>query len=239
MARLARSLDRLRSEIRAKNPMTQVDWIGDAAHQKRASDHNPNAAGVVCAIDVYPSGRETTGKVIDLAAFAEFVRTRRHPAGKYVIYRQRIALASNGWKWRTHTGDYHPHVHVSVGVGPDGQSTGPYDNLEEWGWGSVKLPTWQEGIIKTMDTVDLSHVTSEARTYVHSPDVALLQGLLMAHGYGPTGLVASNGLPDGIGGPKTRAALGDYQRGARTGKPADPGTPDYIAGPATWAALLK
>lgn len=45
---------------------------------------------------------------------------------------------------------------------------------------------------------------------VRSETVARLQGLLLAHGYGPTGLVGSNGRPDGKMGPKTQAALVDY-----------------------------
>lgn len=124
--RLAKSLVVLTAEIKAKAPRTTVYNIGDPAHAARASDHNPNDAGVVCAIDVMPGGG------LDLAEFAEDVRERRHPAGKYVIYQDRIASASRNWEWRDHTGEYHTHVHVSVGVGPDGQSTGPYDNTDPW-----------------------------------------------------------------------------------------------------------
>jgi hypothetical protein len=124
--RLAGSLEVLRSEIKTKAPRTTVYTIGDPDHQARSSDHNPNAAGVVCAIDVMPGGG------LDLAEFAEDVRRRRHPAGKYVIYQDRIASAGRDWVWRDHAGEYHEHVHVSVGVGPDGDSTGPYDNTEPW-----------------------------------------------------------------------------------------------------------
>jgi hypothetical protein len=129
MARLAASLSVLRAEILTESPETIVYWIGDPDHQARDSDHNPNDAGVVCAIDVMP------GHGLDLAALAEAVRRRRQPAGKYVIYQDRIASASRGWEWRDHTGEYHEHVHVSVGVGPDGDSTGPYDDTSPWGIG--------------------------------------------------------------------------------------------------------
>lgn len=124
--RLAKSLEVLTAEIKAKAPRTTVYNIGDPDHQARSSDHNPNDAGVVCAIDVMPGGG------LDLGEVAEDVRQRRHPAGKYVIYQDRIASASRGWEWRDHAGEYHEHVHVSVGVGPDGESTGPYDNTEPW-----------------------------------------------------------------------------------------------------------
>ena len=45
-----------------------------------------------------------------------------------------------------------------------------------------------------------------------SQPVAMVQGLLLAAGYGPEGLVGSNGRPDGIAGSKTLAALQNFQR---------------------------
>lgn len=125
--RLARSLETLRDEIRALYPGTTVWTIGDAAHQKGASDHNPNAAGVVCAIDVLADGG------LDLGWFAEQVRTSNHPALKYVIYNRRIASKGGGWRPYYGSNPHTTHVHVSVGVGPDGRSTGPYDNTSPWG----------------------------------------------------------------------------------------------------------
>src|SRR5690606_28428713 len=67
--------------------------------------------------------------------FAEQVRTSGHPAAKYVIYNRRIASKTHGWAWRPYHGSnpHTSHVHVSVGVGPDGRSTGPYDNTSPWG----------------------------------------------------------------------------------------------------------
>lgn len=50
--RLARSLDVLRAEIWQVAPGTTVWTIGDARHRATASDHNPNRAGVVCALDL-------------------------------------------------------------------------------------------------------------------------------------------------------------------------------------------
>ena len=41
---------------------------------------------------------------------------------------------------------------------------------------------------------------------------ARVQGLLLAHGYGPTGLVGPDGLPDGKSGEKTEAYLKDFKR---------------------------
>src|SRR5690606_24160084 len=89
--RLARSLETLRDEIRSVYPGTTVWTIGDAAHV--VSDHRPNAAGVVCAIDVKGD------KGLDLAEFAEHLRRTNHRAVKYVIFNRRIwskALNSQG-----------------------------------------------------------------------------------------------------------------------------------------------
>src|SRR5690554_4032083 len=125
--RLARSLEVLRDEIRALHPGTTVWTIGDAAHRGTASDHNPNPQGVVCAIDVLADGG------LDLGWFAEQVRTSGHPAFKYVIFNRRIASKGGGWRAYHGSNPHTTHVHVSVGVGPDGRSTGPYDNTSPWG----------------------------------------------------------------------------------------------------------
>lgn len=125
--RLAYSLDVLRSEIKAESPKATIYTIGDQAHASRASDHNPNPAGVVCAIDIMQ------GSDVNLPDLAERIRNRQHIAGKYLIYNRRIAKASEGWVWRAFDGDPHTdHIHVSAGVGPDGRSTGPYDNTDPW-----------------------------------------------------------------------------------------------------------
>jgi hypothetical protein len=125
--RLARSLEVLRAEIKAIYPNATIYTIGDPAHQARSSDHNPNSAGVVCAIDIMGTGG------VDMAALSELIRARRHPAGKYLIYNRRITRAREGWVWQAFSGDPHTdHIHLSVGVGPDGQSTGDYDNTDPW-----------------------------------------------------------------------------------------------------------
>lgn len=129
--RLARSLEVLRDEIRAVHPGTTIWTIGDERHV--VSDHRPNAAGVVCAVDVLGD------RGLDLAAFAEHLRKTNHRAVKYVIFNRRIwskALNSQGWRPYHGSNPHTTHVHVSVGVGPDGRSTGPYDDTTTWGLSS-------------------------------------------------------------------------------------------------------
>jgi hypothetical protein len=180
--RVARSLDVLTAEVRRLHPGTTVWTIGDAAHRASASDHNPNAADVVCAGDFLPD------RGLDLAWFAERVRlagVAGHPAPKYVIFNRRIASRSQGWRWRTYTG-INPHTghgHVSVGDGPDGRSTGPYDDTSPWG-----LTTGGGA-----DLIGLKKGDS-------GQQVTALQGLLRNAGFSP-------GTVDGDYGPATAAAV--------------------------------
>jgi lysozyme len=52
-----------------------------------------------------------------------------------------------------------------------------------------------------------------------NPLVARIQGLLLANGYGPSGLTGTNGRPDGKSGPKTQEALMNFK--AKVGLPRD------------------
>lgn len=135
--RLALSLSTLRSECNALWPdrsKASDGTIGDTSHAATASDHNPNAAGVVCAFDLTHDPDGPDGSDI-----AEKLRARPHPDVKYVIWSHRMfsrypAHGYDPFQWRPYTGaDPHTnHVHVSVGVGPDGRSVQPYDDLDSW-----------------------------------------------------------------------------------------------------------
>jgi hypothetical protein len=58
------------------------------------------------------------------------------------------------------------------------------------------------------------------------------QGLLLAHGFGPDGLVGADGRPDGLPGPKTEAAVEGFQ--AMRQLPVTGAVDD-----ATWCSLLR
>lgn len=75
-------------------------------------------------------------------------------------------------------------------------------------------------------------VDFNATSYPRGEAVERIQAMLMSHGYGPEGLVdATDGLPDGVGGPLTRTAVGNFQRDAGL-------TQDYKVGEKTWWALI-
>lgn len=132
--RVARSLDTLLAEINAAAPNRDKaadGSIGDTAHSSRASDHNPNPAGVVRARDfTHDPG------TFDAHALAERVRLlgiKGHPAlgpGAYVISNGRIASATYGWAWRGYSGSnpHAHHAHVSVATAAAG-----YDSTRPWG----------------------------------------------------------------------------------------------------------
>jgi hypothetical protein len=122
--RLARGLDKLRSQVNAKYPnrSRKIDGtIGDAKHSARASDHNPRG-GIVHAWDVTHS--PATG--FDAHAFAERLRTARDPRISYVISNARIFSSTKSpWVWRKYGGSnpHRSHVHVSIRGNPHADST--------------------------------------------------------------------------------------------------------------------
>lgn len=149
--RLARSLEQLRNQVNAAHPnrnKASDGAIGDTAHAASASDHNPNGAGVVCALDITHSPE--TG--FDVHAMAENIRKNRHTDLKYIISNSRICGPWTGWQWQPYFGSnpHSKHVHFSVGRGYDGQSQAPYDNSTDWAIiGSTPAPTPN----KSTDTV--------------------------------------------------------------------------------------
>lgn len=130
--RLARSLTALRSEVDRRWPnrsKASDGTVGDLAHASRPSDHNPNAAGVVRALDITAAG-------INPGWYAEHLRSlgaAGHPPlrnGGIVIYNRRIASAVGSWRWRPYGGvnPHDKHIHVSVGRDP-----AQYDSTAPWG----------------------------------------------------------------------------------------------------------
>jgi hypothetical protein len=132
MAFLAPSLVKLRSEINAAHPGrdTRSDgWIGDAAHSKTVSDHNPDPRpnGVVRALDIDVDGMDK-----DLFRRVVLADSRT----EYFIQDGKIYLRSNGFKPQKYTGtnQHTSHGHVSIRHG------GQYENaIQSWGY-SIAAP---------------------------------------------------------------------------------------------------
>jgi peptidoglycan hydrolase-like protein with peptidoglycan-binding domain len=126
--RLAKSLDKLRQQINAEWPDRDKDsdgTIGDAAHAATKSDHNPDAGGVVRALDITddPKGGPSA------AWLAEVLRASQDPRISYIISNGRIASSypahgAQPWAWRPYSGlnAHRSHVHISVVAGKAGDS---------------------------------------------------------------------------------------------------------------------
>lgn len=79
----------------------------------------------------------------------------------------------------------------------------------------------------------LPTVNFNTPTYPRGEAVERIQAMLMSHGFGPDGLISRDDmLPDGIGGPKTRDAVGRFQAQACLNV-------DWIVGRRTWWALIS
>lgn len=104
---LAPALAALRDEVNARWPgrdKSSDGTIGDLAHQRGVSEHNPDAEGVVRAIDI-------TARGIDVNALLD--AAIGDPRVHYVIYRGRICSRTYGWTWRPSSGHEH-HIHISL-----------------------------------------------------------------------------------------------------------------------------
>lgn len=132
-------LVQLRAEFNQQNPTRDKrsdGWIGDAAHQGRQSDHNPDPQGRVKAIDVDTTGPWPRGNTPD--DYVEFIRLR-HKNGdddrqEYIIHNEHICSVSSNWNWETYSGtDPHiEHIHFSARHDNHGGTDG-----SAWGLGEV------------------------------------------------------------------------------------------------------
>lgn len=126
--RLAESLKKLREQVNAMYPnrdKSSDGSVGDLSHSQRKSDHNPNSAGVVTAIDIdrdFNDGHD--GR--ELVAMLQKARDRRI---KYIIFERQITVKGDVTKWKPYKGAnaHNHHIHLSVSSDP-----ALYDNRDAW-----------------------------------------------------------------------------------------------------------
>ena len=109
---------------------TSDGWIGDTRHSARPSDHNPDAAGIVRAIDI---DRDLSGKAKpDL--MPDLADQIRHAAKSdkriaYIIFNGKIASSRMGWRWRKYSG-INPHTkHCHISFTKKGDADGSFFNI--------------------------------------------------------------------------------------------------------------
>lgn len=171
MATLVPSLDALRSEFNRNFPRRDKasdGWIGDPAHQAGTSDHNPDANGIVHAIDVDEDLRApgaTMRECVD-----EVVRRHRVGADNrltYVIYERVIWSASHDWRPRVYTGSSNPHdKHAHFSARRGANSRGPFGI---------------EDIVTQADRDDIvRRVTAEIEAAIRADNEALIKDVVAA-----------------------------------------------------------
>ncbi len=123
MARLVAGGVTLRNQINKRWPKRDKrsdGWIGDKAHVSRQSDHNPDARGLVHALDIDadldpkdPGAAQRLANQIVAYAASGIPGSNRI---KYVVFNDQIAsgtYANSMWKWRGSGYGHMQHIHVS------------------------------------------------------------------------------------------------------------------------------
>lgn len=126
--RAANSITTLRKQLNALFPersKASDGLIGDQAHSKRKSDHNPTPAGIVCAFDVTHDPKNG----VDCHKLAKALQDSGDKRIKYLIWTGRITRIDNVRQWKTYTGanPHNHHLHLSVSSNPK-----LYDDAAQW-----------------------------------------------------------------------------------------------------------
>lgn len=126
MAKLVKGGVVLRDQINGRWPgrdKRSDGWIGDRAHSKRKSDHNPDKNGWVHALDIdenmgkgkWRNGRAARKLADQLRAYAASGLPGSKRV-KYVVYEGRLASGtyrSKWWQWRPGNWGHYQHIHIS------------------------------------------------------------------------------------------------------------------------------
>ena len=111
---------------------TSDGWIGDTRHSARPSDHNPDAAGIVRAIDIDRdlSGKAKPDLMPDLAdQIRLFAKSDPSKRIAYLIFAGKIASPRMGWRWRKYSG-INPHTkHCHISFTKKGDADGSFFNI--------------------------------------------------------------------------------------------------------------
>lgn len=217
MARLAKALERLRLEIDTDYPLRNKSsdgWIGDAAHRATKSEHNPNSAGVVTAIDIThdPAHGCDNNKIVNDLVLSRDGRMF------YLIWNARIiSRITNAWQWRAYSGSnpHDHHFHISATQDPRF-----YDDPADWAFNGQagRGPVIQLPIEDAFDPDDPDMFQG-----AFGENVLQLQRKLQRLGF-------YTGKLDSDFGPRTNSAVKAFQRSRGLGV-------DGWVGPRTKAAL--
>jgi hypothetical protein len=110
---------------------TSDGWIGDTRHSARPSDHNPDATGIVRAIDIDRdlSGKAKPDLMPDLADQIRLCAKRGDKRISYVIFNGRIASSKKAWAWRPYDGINKHNHHCHISFTKKGDANGSFFNI--------------------------------------------------------------------------------------------------------------
>lgn len=133
--KLCKAGQQLRLQIDDSYPSrdrTSDGWIGDTRHSARASDHNPDAKGIVRAIDIDRdlSGKKKPDLMPDLAdQIRLFAKSDPSKRIAYIIFAGKIASPRMGWRFRKYSGiNAHDH-HCHISFTSKGDTDGSFFNI--------------------------------------------------------------------------------------------------------------
>ena len=138
--RVAKSLLTLREQINRAAPnrsKASDGTIGDVAHSKTKSDHNPDKDGVVKAMDI----THDPAHGVNCHVLAASLIDSRDPRILYIIWNRRIANSQvQPWVWRGYGGanPHDHHMHISVKADP-----ALYDSTTAWDFSLTARDTVQ------------------------------------------------------------------------------------------------
>ena len=117
MPKLCKAGQQLREQIDDAFPdrdRASDGWLGDAKHAARKSDHNPDASGIVRAIDIDADLRSHASEAFDLADQLRLL-ARSDKRIAYVIFNSKIASWRANYAWCPYKGinPHKKHIHIS------------------------------------------------------------------------------------------------------------------------------
>ena len=133
--KLCKAGQQLRLQIDDSYPerdRTSDGWIGDTRHSARSSDHNPDAKGIVRAIDIDRdlSGKAKPDLMPDLAdQIRLFAKRDKSKRISYIIFNKKICSGNSLWRWVPYRG-INPHTkHCHVSFTNKGDTDGSFFNI--------------------------------------------------------------------------------------------------------------
>lgn len=172
MAKLVAAGVTLRDQINKawpKRDKSSDGWIGDADHQTRTSDHNPDSRGWVHAIDIdenMGSGEDRNGATaMELAnQLIKYAREGKDDGRlKYIVYEDRIAsgtYSNSYWTWRGSGYDHKHHIHISFT--DKAEKDGSLFRLPIFGFNDLwdgKIPEYNN-VVKAMNDPELKNLAA-------------------------------------------------------------------------------